>query len=306
MGRGVDKRWLGTEDRTARLRRIENLDPERDYREITQLFYADFGTVMILQAVSGFLMTFAAPRMSRILGATGQLEHHVAKRFVDTALLFRYPLEHGLGPGPGRDAARRVNAMHRRYDIHPDDFVMVGCDVPLTALDFAGRFGWRPVTGIERAALTRYYGEIGRAFGSHRPLPTSVDEMSRYWNRYLDEQLAFEPQNRRLADAVLDHVASMMPVAVRPFLKPLLVAQVDPRIVRACGLRVPSALTKRLSGAAFGRLGRTDPVPDGTPDGLAALASGVYPDGFDLDALGTVSVLHGREADPEDEGGGGE
>jgi hypothetical protein len=62
--------WLGINDRHARLRRIESLDPATDYREITELFYTDFQSVMLVQAVSGFLFTFAAPRNSRILSAS--------------------------------------------------------------------------------------------------------------------------------------------------------------------------------------------------------------------------------------------
>src|SRR5687768_7474632 len=118
---------------------------------------------MILQAVTGNLMTFAVPRMSRILSATKQFEDHTAKRVVDTTLLVQSVLDHGLDPGEGRDAARRVNAMHREYDIHQDDFVAVGCDNPVSSLEIADRFGWRPVTDAEREALRRHYSAVARA-----------------------------------------------------------------------------------------------------------------------------------------------
>jgi hypothetical protein len=285
--------WLGTPDRYARLRRIETLDPVADHREITHLFMADFGSSLMLQAVSGFLMTYAAPRMSRILDATGQLGGNVAKRFVDTALLFRYPLEHGLGPGIGREAARRVNGMHRRYDIHPDDFIMVGVDVPLMALEYAGKFGWRPVSDIERDALVVYYGHLARAFGSHRPLPPTLEGMREFWERYMDTELAFEPQNHRLARVMLDFVATMLPRAVRPQATELLLAQVDPRIVSACGFDVPPAEAEAQSTALFRAIGQHDPAPDGAPDGLLAMAGAVYPGGVHLDSLGT-----GPEAAP--------
>ncbi|MET3423808.1 hypothetical protein BJ973_003020 [Actinoplanes tereljensis] len=275
--------------RQDRLRRIEGLDPEADHREISSLFYLDFGTIMILQAITGNLMTFAVPRMSRILSATGQFERHTAKRFVDTALLTGAVLEHGLQPGPGRDAARAVNAMHRHYDIHPDDFTAVACDAPVMSIDIADRFGWRPVTDAEREALRIHYTAEARAFGAHRPVPATVGEMVAFRDRYLDAQAAFEPQNKRLAEAFLGYVAGLFPRPARPAVTALLVAQVDPRVLRACGLPVPSRVRKRVSDAvlrAVGLAGPTaDPVP-GKPSGMDRLASPVYPHGWTIGDLG--------------------
>ena len=101
------KLWLGTPDKFARLRRIESLDPEVNFREIVGLFYQDFRSVMLLQGFYGFMMTYASPRISRVLAQTGELEKRVAKRIVDTILLSRLVMEHGFEPGPGRDAAHR-------------------------------------------------------------------------------------------------------------------------------------------------------------------------------------------------------
>lgn len=276
-------------DRNARLRRIGELDPEKDYREITALFYLDFQSVMILQAVTGNLMTFAVPRMSRVLSATKQFEHHTAKRFVDTTLLVQAVLDHGLGPGEGRDAARRVNAMHRQYDIHPEDFVAVGCDVPVMSLEIADRFGWRPVTDAERESLRIHYSAEARAFGSGA-LPPTLPEMRAFWDNYLDENTAFEPQNRRLADAFLGFLPEFFPRPLRPFVTPVLLAQVDPRILRACGLREPSARAKRISTMVVRALGRTGPGPDPKPgevNPIEKLAESVYPNGWTVHALGT-------------------
>jgi hypothetical protein len=69
----LDQRWLGTSDPFARLRKIEPLDPVADCREITQLSYADFGSIMIGQLVPSLTTTYAAPRMSRILVSAGEL-----------------------------------------------------------------------------------------------------------------------------------------------------------------------------------------------------------------------------------------
>ncbi|WP_430782513.1 oxygenase MpaB family protein [Actinoplanes sp. G11-F43] len=276
-------------ERDARRRRIETLDPAIDHREITRLFYLDFQSVLLLQAVTGNLMTFAVPRMSRILAATGRFTEHPRKRFIDTTLLVSAVLDHGLGPGPGRDAARRVNQMHRRYDIHPDDFTAVGCDVPLMSLEIADRFGWRPVTDAERESLRLHYSAEARAFGSHRPLPPTLAGMRDFWETYLDEQTAHEPQNELLTRAFLDYLPTLAPRPLRPLLNPVLTAQVDPRILRACGLPLPSRARRRLSTAALRLLGRRDPLPDPQPGSIGPLERQIrtlYPYGWTVADLG--------------------
>jgi hypothetical protein len=72
----------------------------------------------------------------------------------------------------------RINGMHHAYDIHPDDFVAVGCDVPLMSLEIADRFGWRPVIDAERESLRLYYSKETRAFGSHQSLPVAMRRLS--------------------------------------------------------------------------------------------------------------------------------
>ena len=166
------------------MRRIETLEPDADHREITSLFYLDFATIMLLQAV----------------------------------------------------------------------------------------------TGAE-----------ARAFGAHRPLPATLDEMTAFRERYLDTQATFEPQNRRLADAFMGYVAGFFPRPVRPMVQAVLLAQVDPRVLRACGLPLPSGSRKRVSDGVFWMIGRAGPVADpvpGEPNGLDRIVAAVYPHGWSIGDLG--------------------
>ncbi len=283
-----DYSWMGSKDPFVRREKIESLDPNTDYREITKLFYADFQSIMMLQSVQSFLMNFSSPRMSRILGSTGELTRRFEKRFLDTALLAGSVMEHGFEPGPGRDAARRVNAMHRQYDIHPDDFIMTGCDEVVAALTVSGRFGWREVSDKERQSVRNYYSDQTRAFGSREPLPPTADECFAFWHQYLDEQLAFEPQNKEMADQLLRFFQKRMPSYLKPLIKPMLLAQVDDRVVRACGYATPAVPLRWLSKAFFGQLSRRDPVPDQlSSDFLGQMAEKVYPDGWKISDVGT-------------------
>lgn len=279
--------WLGTSDRHVRLRRIESLDPETDYREITQLFYGDFQSAMFMKGVHGFIFTYAAPRISKVLAGTGELQHRIARRVVDTSLLASAVMQHGFKAPEGRDAARRVNAMHARYDIDPTDFVAVGAEEALGSLDLAERFGWRPVTDREREALRIFYSHQARAFGSPRALPGSVPEMRAFFEHYLDTELRHTPQNERLARALLDWYGGLVPAPFRPLFRTLLVADLDPRIAASCGLRQPGWPARRLMDVLLRRIAARDPVPDGVPSKLQKMAREVYPDGWTTRDLGT-------------------
>jgi hypothetical protein len=283
-----EKRWLGGTDKFVRLRRIEQLDLDADFQEIAALFLSDFQAVMLPMGFAGFLMTYAAPRMSRILSATGQLEHSVEKRAIDTVLLMSIITAHGVRESPGRDAARVVNAMHRRYDIHQEDFVAVGCDSALKAIELAETFGWRPVTDKEREAVRRHFAAVTRALGGRKRFPESIGAMRAFMEHYMKSQFRFEQQNRRLAEATCRWYVNLVPWPLRPFFRVLLLSAVDPQVIRFCGLRAPSALARWAGRLALKWVGRCGPVPDEAPDGLEALVRIVYPSGYQLEDLGTA------------------
>ena len=292
------KTWLGTTDRYARLRRIETLDPEKDYREITKLFYEDFATIMTLEAISGFLFTFAAKRISNMQLMTGETEYRTMKRFVDTALFAQAVMEHDVHkPGPGRDANRRVSAMHRAYDINQEDFVAVGIDHVMSAVKFAERFGWRPVTDIEREGVRMYFTHMTRNFGGRQPLPPTRATMSEFFERYKKEQYMFQPHNLRMTDRLLDVLKLLFPAALRPIAAPVLLAQMDDDTLRACGKPVPGKTMRALSSLLLSLMSKNDPMPDNMPNGLQPLIDRVYPNGYTMDSIGTAA---GRRAGADD------
>lgn len=290
----AQKLWLGTTDPYIRLRKIESLNPDTEYRQITQLFYGDFQSAMFMKFVHGFLFTYSAPRVAKILAGTGQLlEQRITKRIVDTTLLASATMLHGFKEPEGRDAARRVNAMHSRYDIHPDDFVAVGAEEAIGSLDLAHRFGWRKVTEKEEEAVRKYYSHQARAFGSPRPLPDTVAEMRAFFSHFLDTELRYQPENEQLANTLLDWFCAQVPAPFRGIFRTLLISDLDSRVAQACGLGRPPRLAKGVLEIFLRRMARKDPVPDGVPSNLDNMVRGVYPNGWTYDDLGTHS--HAKE-----------
>lgn len=282
-----NRRWPEQSDPYARLRRIEQLDPATNYLEITNLFYADFQSVMLLKSFNGFMFTFAAPRISRILGSSGEIDHRIGKRILDTILLSSAVMQQGFGTKVGREAARRVNDMHRQYNIHADDFVAVGIEEAIGSLDLAESFGWRGVTDTEREAVRIFYSYQARAFGSPRPLPDTLREMRAFYDHYLDTQLDFEPQNRRMSDAFVAWFRKLLPTPLRLLTAPFLYSHLDRRIAKACNVPIPAAPIRTIAHSVMRHVGRRDPVPDGAPSQLEKMVREIYPEGYMLAQIGT-------------------
>ena len=112
----------GTLPRSHWQRHVARLDPETDYEEIYRILFAHEMPWDMNQALSFALFrTYSVPSIGRLLDETGSFARDTQKRYDDTALLLDEPFQHGLRSDRGRRAIRRINQMHGRYDIAPDD-----------------------------------------------------------------------------------------------------------------------------------------------------------------------------------------
>jgi hypothetical protein len=153
--------------RTSWSERIERLDPERDHLEVHQLVCAHEFPWDTLQALSFALFrTYAVPSIGGLLDRTGELTGRTQKRYEDTGLLLDTVLEHGTGSEPGRQALRRVNAMHAAYDIRDDDLRYVLSTFVVMPLRWNAEYGWRPFTELEKRASVAYHRSSGGGWAS--------------------------------------------------------------------------------------------------------------------------------------------
>ncbi|MFC8527178.1 oxygenase MpaB family protein [Nocardia sp. NPDC057227] len=284
----MSKRKSHEQDRYQRVREIESLDPATDAQRIVDLFTLDYGNMLMIQMITGNMITFAAPTMSKVHEVSRQVEKDTEKRSIDTALFHHVVGEHGFGPGPGREAAKKVNNMHRHYDIVQEDYLAVAADNTLTPVRLADKFGWRRVTDNEREAIRIVRSQEARMFGSHKPLPDSLAEIEEFYEKYLDEKVSYYPYNEQVAKAFLAWMPGIFPAGLGRVMVWLLVAQVDVRQLDACGLKRPGRLRKALSDVLMRKLGST-PAADqeeGATAGIEILAKRVYPHGWNLDSLG--------------------
>jgi hypothetical protein len=118
-------------------RRIEQLDPAREYHEIYRLMGTREFPWDMTQALSFALFrTDAVPGIGRLLARTAELTGRAQKRYDDTVLILDAVLEHGPASDQGRAAIRRMNQMHRSYDIGNDELRYVLDDPLLEAFGF--------------------------------------------------------------------------------------------------------------------------------------------------------------------------
>jgi hypothetical protein len=270
--------------------RNDQLDPETDYVEIVQNLALYEFTWDITQALSFALFrTYAVPSVGRLLDETGQFTTACQKRYDDTALLLEAPFVHGFDSEEGKTAIRRINQMHKMYDISNDDMRYVLSTFVVVPKRWLDDYGWRPLTERELRATVNYYRDLGRHMGI-KDIPETYDEFMHLMDDYERQHFAFDEGGRRVADATLDLMTTFYPRVLKKPVDLFSRSLMDKPLLEAFGYDEPPALVKKASLAAMkarARLLRYTPSsrkPTFTAD-LPRIKS--YPGGYALADLGT-------------------
>lgn len=275
-------------------RRVNDaLDPETSYVEIYRNVVAHEFPWDLNQALSFALFrTYAVPGIGRLLDATGQFTGDVQKRYDDTALLLEPPTRYGFDHPEARAAIRRINQMHRAYDIPDHEFRYVLSTFVVVPKRWLDDYGKRPLTPVEERASVNYYRQLGRHLNIP-DIPESFAEFAALMDAYEAEHFAYDAGARRVADATL---ALMQTFYAKPAQRPAGLfarALMDDPLREAFRYDAPPALVQRASRAALrarGRLLRAFPArrePKLIED-ISWIRS--YPDGHDVEQLGTFPI----------------
>lgn len=152
--------------RYARREALARLDPETNHHEIyRRLTLYEFPWDMTQALSFALYRTYAVPSIGRLLAETGEFTERTQQRYDDTGLILEAVLEHGFDHETGRTAVRRMNQMHRSYDISGDDLRYVLCTFVTTPIRWLDEFGWRRLTEGEKTASANYYRDLGRHMG---------------------------------------------------------------------------------------------------------------------------------------------
>ncbi|MEU5894902.1 MULTISPECIES: oxygenase MpaB family protein [Streptomyces] len=279
--------------RFERLEQIRRLDPERDYLEIYRLtttfeFPWDYTRALEL----ALYRTYAVPSIGRLLAQTAELTDRTQKRYDDTALLLDAIVEHGFAGEEGRTAIRRINQMHRSYDISNDDMRYVLCTFVVVPKRWIDTYGWRRLSRHETAAAAMYYRTLGQHMGI-KEIPGSYEEFENVLDAYEEANFGWDEGARSVSDATLDLMASWYPSPLAPLLRKATVALLDEPLLRAFRYEEPDALTRSLVRGAVrlrGRAVRLMPPRRAPHYARQNREIKGYPDGYVVAELGSFPV----------------
>ncbi len=233
------------------LRRNDGLDPETDYVEIVRnLALHDF-TWDINQSLSlALFRTYAVPSIGGLLDRTKEFERRCQKRYDDTGLLLEAPLVHGFDSEEGRTGIRRINQMHKMYDIGNDDLRYVLSTFVVVPKRWLDAYGWRRLTETELRASVNYYRDLGRRMGI-KDVPETYDGFMHLMDDYERRHFAYDAGGRRVADATLELLTTFYPRPLRRVIDVFSRALMDPPLLAAFRYDDPGPLARALATAAL-------------------------------------------------------
>lgn len=234
------------ETRSAVLREIESLDPERDFARISYLSICfDFPWDVTHALDLALLKGSCVPSISGLQARTGEFVERTQKRYDDTLLMLAELLESGYDSERGRAAQRRMNRIHHRFPIANDDYLYILSTSVVEPIRFNARFGWRPYSETEVRAYFNLWAAIGRRMGI-REVPRTLAELERYHDDFERDRFAFSPSNRANALAMIEMFSGWYPAPFRPAVRAGIRGLLADDVLDALGLARPGACTRRL------------------------------------------------------------
>ncbi|KWT63703.1 peptidase [Streptomyces albus subsp. albus] len=275
------------------LKEIQRLDPERDFlriHRITTTYEFPWDVARALELA--LYRTYAVPSIGRLLAETAELTDRTQKRYDDTVLLLDTVIEHGFDSEDGRTAIRRINQMHRSYDITNDDMRYVLCTFVVTPKRWLDLYGWRRLSEHEKHATAVYYRTLGRHMGI-TGIPQTFQEFERCLDDYEHAHFGWDESGRRVSDATLGLMAGWYgPLA--PVVRGASMALLDDALldafryerprpaVRAAvrgALRLRAKTVRLLPPRRRPHYARQNPEVKGYPNGYLIADLGTFPQG---------------------------
>lgn len=242
---------------------LETLDALRDHQQIVKrLVSYEFPFDITRSLEFALFRTYAIPSISALLDATGEFYARPQKRYDDTDLMISLILQKGYDSPEGKAALRRMNQMHRRFEISNEDFLYVLSTFVYEPIKWNARFGWRPMHVKEQLAMFHCWRAIGERM-SIRDIPDDFAEFRRWSEAYEERWFIFDERNRRVGEATVSLFLSWFPALARPLGRQAIYAMMDERLLDAFGFPHPSRATRRLvtgSLKALGMLNRITPA----------------------------------------------
>jgi hypothetical protein len=217
------------------LKRIGELDPERDYAEIYRLMvFHEFPWDLRMVGKTMIWHLYAVPATASVVGSTDDLTN----RAEETSLVFGELIEHGLDSPRGRATLRMINRSHRGWPIAAEDHRYALAALAVTAIRWLDRYGWRRPSPNERAATVLFYAELGRRIGVP-DLPRGYAAVAEYLAACERDRIAYSPIGQQVSERTIEMARRRTPRLFAPLVGPVIAALLDPPVRAAVGLPTP-------------------------------------------------------------------
>jgi hypothetical protein len=278
------------------LRRIQQLDPQRNATEIYTLTGCyEFPWDQIRSLEIALYRTYCVPSISALLDKTGEFEQRTQKRYDDTSLIVAEMSAFGYDSERGRAAQRRMNRIHKQYDISNDDYLYVLSTFIYEPIRWNARFGWRNMCEKERLAAYYFWRAIGQRMNI-KNIPESYEAFEQFNRDYERDHFRYAESNKRIGEATRDLFLSWfgLPTSISKLFRPVVYALLDNSMLDAFGFPHPpqflrSLLSVTLKTRAFAL--RFFPPRKHPYIYVEEAPHRAYPNGYNLTDLGPPHML---------------
>jgi hypothetical protein len=222
-----------------------------------------------------------------LLDRTGEFGQRARKRYDDTDIIISEMVENGYTSERGKRALRRMNQIHGRFEIENDDFLYVLSTFIYEPIRWNARFGWRPLTEVEKQAYFEFWREVGHRMAI-REIPASYQAFDAFNRDYEARHYRYTEANHRVGTATRELFVSWFPWVPRPIVRSFIYAMMDEPLLEAFGfpkpprwLRFVTELGLKLRGHALKLF-----PPRKTARHRTEMRRPSYPEGYVVESLG--------------------
>jgi hypothetical protein len=273
------------------LKQILKLDPQREHQHIVYWVGAyEYPWLLRKSLEFALFRTYAVPSISKILADSGQFERYGQKRYDDTALLIAEFSEHGYDSERGRAAIRRMNQLHRRWNIRNEDYLYVLSTFIYVPIAFHEQFGWRKPTQHENLANFYFWSEVGKRMNI-QDIPPTFEAFEQFHHAYERQYFRYSPENERIGNATIEIFQQWYPALLRPLIREVIYCFMDDRLREAFGFPKPHSALKFIAHGGLWLMGqfiRYAMPPRRKPFHLTQAPNRTYPHGYEIENMGPV------------------
>lgn len=272
------------------------MDPQTQWADIYELTIGrEFPWDAQRASEMALIHTYAVPEIGELLARTGEFTERTEKRFDDTAIILVEAGNYIVGETKDPTAIRRLNRMHGAYDIPQDQMLYVLTTFVVTPKRWIERYGYRRLTQTEVESMVRYWQHMGELMGI-RDIPVDYDGFAHYYDTYEAERFGFSDGGRAVSDATFDLVDSWYPSPLRPLVRWVGLAMLQPHVRAALRYDDPPGIVAAATEAAM-RLRRHVlallPARRDSVSPLDKIRLRTYPHGYDVARVGTFPTSSG-------------